>query len=78
MPESATVSVRDAAEILGISKTFAYELIEAGEFPVPVLTLRSRKLVPRRALMAYIDGPGPNQATNGSSGTGQDTADTAA
>lgn len=42
------VSVADAAKILGISRTFAYELVAAGE--IPTKQFGSRKLVPIAAL----------------------------
>lgn len=42
---SATVSVDRAAEILGISRSTAYELIRRDEFPVPVIRLGKRRVV---------------------------------
>ena len=42
-----TVTVREAAELVGISRTLAYELIARGE--LPHLRLGRRILVPRRA-----------------------------
>lgn len=56
-PTPATYSLAEAGAILGISKTTAYELYRNGRFPVPVLTVGTRKKVSRRALEAFIDGP---------------------
>jgi excisionase family DNA binding protein len=48
-----TVTVPEAAEILGISRSFAYELIGRGE--LPVVRFGRRAVVPRRALEALLD-----------------------
>jgi|GEM_PF-1313428 len=43
-------SVSEAAELLGISRAFAYELVARGE--LPVIRLGRRRLVPKVALIA--------------------------
>lgn len=48
------VSVEEAAELLGISRGLAYELVRRGE--LPALRLGRRLVVPRRRLLALIDG----------------------
>jgi excisionase family DNA binding protein len=48
------VSVREAAELLGISRAFAYELVARGE--LPVIRLGRRRLVPKVALRAFVEG----------------------
>jgi len=48
----ATHSVTEAANILGISRTTAYECVRTGE--LPSLRLRSRIVVPVVALEALI------------------------
>ena len=47
------VSVEEAAELLGISRSFAYELCARGQ--LPVLRLGRRLVVPHRALLELID-----------------------
>lgn len=50
-----TLSVEEAASLLGISRTLAYELVTRGD--LPHLRLGRRILVSRRALEAMVDGP---------------------
>ncbi len=47
-PERMTLSVEEAAGVLGISRALAYELVRRGE--LPRLRLGRRVVVPRRAL----------------------------
>ena len=46
----ATMTVEEAAERLGISRTLAYELANSGRLPVPILRLGRRIVVSRWAL----------------------------
>jgi excisionase family DNA binding protein len=46
-------SVAEAAELLGISRAFAYELVARGE--LPVIRLGRRRLVPKVALIALVE-----------------------
>lgn len=48
MEERLTLTVDDAAQVLGISRALAYELIARGE--LPSLRLGRRIVIPRRAL----------------------------
>jgi excisionase family DNA binding protein len=52
--EPLVLSVREAAALLGISKDLAYELVRTGE--IPSLKLGRRVVVPKRRLLALIDG----------------------
>ena len=47
-----TYTVKEAAQILGISPGLSYELIRRGQ--IPVLHLGRRKLVPRHGLEALL------------------------
>ena len=46
LPVRATMTVPEAAKILGISRGLAYELIAAGRFPAPIIRAGRRILVP--------------------------------
>jgi len=48
-----TMSVEEAAEVLGISRAFAYEAIHRGE--IPHVKIGRRILVPKAALERLID-----------------------
>jgi excisionase family DNA binding protein len=48
------LSVREAATLLGISKDLAYEIVRTGE--IPALKFGRRVVVPKRRLLALIDG----------------------
>jgi excisionase family DNA binding protein len=60
VPVSATerlvFSVPEVAELLGISRAFAYELVARGE--LPVVRLGRRVVVPRVALLAKFGAVG--------------------
>jgi excisionase family DNA binding protein len=47
------LTVTEAAEILGISRGLAYELVSRGE--IPALRLGRRLVVPRKAIDAMLD-----------------------
>ncbi len=56
--ERATVTVEEAAQILGIGRASAYEAVRSGR--IPSLKVSSRKvLVPRAALRRLLDGGYP-------------------
>lgn len=50
--ERMTLSVEEAAGVLGISRALAYELVRRGE--LPRLRLGRRVVVPRRALEELV------------------------
>ncbi|MCP4967116.1 MAG: helix-turn-helix domain-containing protein [bacterium] len=49
----ATLTVTEAAEVLGISRSSAYELVQSGG--LPALRLGRRLVVPTHALEALLD-----------------------
>jgi excisionase family DNA binding protein len=49
-----TTDVATAGAILGIGRGKAYELAKSGEFPVTVLRVGRRYLVPTSALLALL------------------------
>lgn len=57
--EPLTVSVVDAAQLLGISRALAYELVARGD--LPSLRLGRRIVIPRRALEALVEEPKARQ-----------------
>jgi excisionase family DNA binding protein len=52
--ERLTLSVEEAAEMLGISRTLAYELVRQGV--LPHLRLARRIVISRRAIERMVDG----------------------
>jgi hypothetical protein len=50
-----TTDVATAGAILGIGRTKAYELAKHGEFPVKILRVGRRYLVPTTAMLAVLD-----------------------
>lgn len=52
-PERLTLSVEEAANVLGISRAFAYELVARNE--LPVLRLGRRIVLPRKAVEAMVE-----------------------
>jgi len=51
--ESLTLSVTEAASLLGISRALTYELAARGE--IPSIHLGRRVVIPRRALVSMIE-----------------------
>ena len=52
MNEPLTITVEDAARLLGISRGLAYEAVRRGE--LPVIRLGRRLLVPRQRLYELV------------------------
>jgi hypothetical protein len=50
-----TTDIETAGAILGIGRTKAYELAKVGEFPVTVLRIGRRYIVPIPALMTLLE-----------------------
>lgn len=50
--ERLVYTVPEAAELLGISKSYAYELVK--EKKIPVLDLGKRKVIPKNSLEEWI------------------------
>lgn len=57
LPKSATISVEEAGQLLGIGRSAAYEAVRRGEIPVLPIGRRYRVPVPR--LLALL-GAGPS------------------
>lgn len=55
-----TLTVEQAAGLLGISRALAYDLVARGE--LPSLRLGRRIVVPRRALESMVDSAGAQPA----------------
>ena len=53
MPTKITYTVTEAAELLGISRSSAYECVRRGE--IPSLILGRRVVIPCRAFEALLD-----------------------
>ncbi len=56
-----TLTVDEAAPILGISATTLYRAIERGECPIPVLRIGTRVLIPRDALDLVLSDARPQR-----------------
>jgi excisionase family DNA binding protein len=52
-----TFTVSESAEILGVSRTTAYELVRSGA--LPCVRLRRRIVITRRTLEELLDAPVP-------------------
>ena len=52
--ERLTYSVEEAAELLGISRAFAYECVSRGD--IPHLRIGRRILIPKSALHKFVEG----------------------
>ena len=52
--ERLTITVAEAAEIIGISPAHAYELIRLQR--LPAIRLGRRLIVPKKALVEFLDG----------------------
>lgn len=50
--ERLTYNITEAANVLGISKSYMYILVKQGKFPV--IELGTRKLIPKEALEQWI------------------------
>jgi excisionase family DNA binding protein len=57
-PVRLTMSVEEAATVLGISRTFAYEAVARGE--IPCIRIGRRILVPRFTLNRLLESAGVN------------------
>ncbi len=60
--ESKTLSVTDAAQMLGVSKNLAYKLVAEGNFPAPIIRLGRRIVVARAAVEKLLSGEVPRPA----------------
>lgn len=59
----ATVSLAEAAKVLGVHRSTAWELYNQGRFPFPVLKVGSRLRVAKHHLAHFISGEGISAPT---------------
>ena len=52
--ERQTVTVEEAARLLGIGRSLAYEAVRRGQFPAPVIKVGRRYVVSREGLERVI------------------------
>ncbi|MBD8030806.1 helix-turn-helix transcriptional regulator [Corynebacterium gallinarum] len=53
-PLRATVTLREAAELIGIGASTAYDAVRKNEFPTPVIKIGGRYVVPIKPLLALL------------------------
>ena len=59
--ERRTYSVEEAAEILGISRSLAYECVKSGE--IPAVKFRRRIVIPAACVDALLDAPDEDRSS---------------
>ncbi|MSQ17763.1 MAG: DNA-binding protein [Dehalococcoidia bacterium] len=64
----ATLTVTEAAEVLGVGRNFAYELARVGK--LPTIRLGRKVLVPRAALEKMLAGAGTGVVAQAQAGRG--------
>ncbi|MGH9072802.1 MAG: helix-turn-helix domain-containing protein [Acidimicrobiales bacterium] len=64
--EPLTMSLSEAAKVLGIGVSTAYRLCSRGEFPVPLLRIGGTVKVSRKRLWDYVEGTDDRPARAGS------------
>ena len=52
--EKLVYSIQEAADLLGISKSYAYELVRKGT--IPVLKLGRKRVIPKEKFNQWING----------------------
>ena len=52
--EKLVYSIQEVAELLGISRSYAYELVRKGE--IPVLRLGKKRVVPKEKFTRWVNG----------------------
>lgn len=72
--ERLTLTVEEAADVLGISRSLAYELVRRGA--IPSLHLGRRIVVPIRGLEALVEECAAPQAPDRFAGGGESSCDT--
>lgn len=54
VPQPPTVSIREAAKLLGIGASTAYAADRSDEFPAPVIKIGGRYIVPTQPLLDLL------------------------
>jgi len=57
MEDKLTLSIEEAAKVLGIGRNLCYECVKTGE--IPVIKIGRRLLVPKKALEKLLEEPQP-------------------
>ena len=57
MEDKLTLSIEEAAKVLGIGRNLCYERVKTGE--IPVIKIGRRLLVPKKALEKLLEEPHP-------------------
>lgn len=57
MTSAQTVSVQEAAAILGVGRSRFYEMVRQGRVPVLKVGRKPRYRIPRRAVERFLDEP---------------------
>jgi len=57
MEDKLTLSIEEAAKVLGIGRNLCYERVKTGE--IPVIKIGRRLLVPKKALEKLLEEPQP-------------------
>lgn len=52
--EKLVYSIRETAELLGISRSYAYELVRNGT--IPTLKLGKKRLIPKEKFAEWVNG----------------------
>lgn len=55
MDEILTVSLTEAAKMLGVSRSTAYSLAAKNEFPLPIIRIGKQLKVSRQKLREFVD-----------------------
>ena len=63
MEDKLTISVEEAAKLLGIGRNLCYDRVKTGE--IPAIKIGRRLLVPRKALEKLLEEPKPLNLTPG-------------
>jgi excisionase family DNA binding protein len=61
----AVLDVPQAAHLLGIGRTLAYELVRSGQWPTPVLRIGRLIRIPSRPLMELVSSGYPANTASG-------------
>ncbi len=62
LPPKPLVSVEEAADLLGETRSTLYRAIKQGSFPIPVRRIGARIRIPRRSIERFLEGELPRAA----------------